>query len=131
MSIKKSIIFIPIVLLILFLGFRLLGTQGIETISTNELAKKLQRDLGGKEVVFIDVSEPNEYETGHINGMINIPLSTLQSDVPEFSKDTELVLICRSGNRSMQAANILKEVGYSNITNVDGGIQSWQGEVVY
>nr|WP_090892047.1 rhodanese-like domain-containing protein [Evansella caseinilytica] len=49
------------------------------------------------------------------------------SVIPE---DKTVVLICRSGNRSMQAANILKDKGYKKLINVSGGMLSWEGEVV-
>jgi rhodanese-related sulfurtransferase len=104
--------------------------QVIQNISTADLAEKLKQDLQSKDVVFIDVREPYEYEEGHIEGMINLPLSSIQTEYKSLSKGAEIVIICRSGNRSMKAAKILKNVGFKNIVNVEGGIMSWQGELV-
>ncbi|WP_225228776.1 rhodanese-like domain-containing protein [Bacillus sp. PS06] len=62
--------------------------------------------------------------------MKNIPLSTLKSDYKGLSKDAEIVLLCRSGKRSLQAANILKDYGYGNVVSVSGGIQESQAEII-
>lgn len=70
--------------------------------------------------IFVDVREPYEYATGHVEGALNIPPSELMSgskqlvDVP---KDTEIVLYCLSGARSNASANILRAQGFTNIVN--------------
>lgn len=67
----------------------------------------------------IDVREEDEYSAGHYDGAINIPLSTLpdNSKLNELSKDTPLVLYCRSGARSERALQILKDSGYKDVKN--------------
>ncbi|ARK28836.1 rhodanese-like domain-containing protein [Halalkalibacter krulwichiae] len=79
---------------------------------------------------FIDVRESNEYIEGHIDGMVNIPLSTLGEHTDLIPKGDTIVIICRSGNRSFQAANILKDLGYQDLVNVKGGMLTWEGEVI-
>lgn len=77
----------------------------------------------------IDVREIDEYEEGHIPGAIHAPLSQIQNN--EFSplaKDEKYVIICRSGNRSVTASEILQENGF-DIVNVREGMSSWTGEV--
>lgn len=70
--------------------------------------------------VIIDVREPFEFATGHVKGALNIPPAKLMAgaaklqDVP---KDTEIILYCRTGSRSAVAANILRSLGYTNLTN--------------
>ncbi|MDZ5472277.1 rhodanese-like domain-containing protein [Bacillus sp. 31A1R] len=128
---KKIVTYIPLVILLAWGAYYFLGNQSIQTISTIELAEKLEQEANSKNVVFIDVREPSEYEEGHIKGMINVPLSTLSTNTEMLPKDSQIVIICRSGNRSMQAAKILEELGYNNIVNVDGGIMSWDGELVF
>jgi rhodanese-related sulfurtransferase len=131
MNIKKIITYLSIIIVVLFLGNQFLGNQSVKSISTSELENKLQQKQDSTKVVYIDVRETYEFESGHIKGMENVPLSTLKSDYNKIPKDAEVVLICRSGNRSKQAAEILTNLGYHNIVNVDGGIQSWQGELVH
>ena len=73
----------------------------------------------------IDVRTPEEYATGHIAGSINIPVQEIGARLGEISQDEPVVLYCRSGNRSNQAAQILDGAGYTGVYDL-GGIQSWQ-----
>lgn len=81
--------------------------------------------------IVLDVRTPQEYAERHIPGAINVPNETIGSTAPEQLPDREqLILIyCRSGNRSKQAADKLAALGYTNIVEF-GGINSWQGETV-
>ena len=75
--------------------------------------------------VMIDVRTDEEWNAGYIEGAIHIPLSEIERDIEnyEISKDEEILLYCRSGNRSGRAKAILDELGYTNTTNI-GGIES-------
>ncbi|WP_233443877.1 rhodanese-like domain-containing protein [Halalkalibacterium halodurans] len=121
-------IIIPIAILIGFLGYKLALNAAIDEISTEQLAKLMNKQ--NEDYFFVDVREPLEFKEGHIDGMINIPLSTLDNNTDLIPKDHTIVLICRSGNRSLQAANALKDLGYQNLVNVKGGMLSWKGEVI-
>jgi len=103
-------------------------TAEIERINTQELEQRLSQ--APEDTIFIDVREPEEYASGHIEGMINMPLSSFSETYSQLPKDKEIVIICRSGNRSMQAAQLLREKGYTRIVNVDGGMLDWKGPVV-
>jgi len=105
------------------------GTAQIRQISTGELERLLAQAASG-DMVFIDVREPDEYAEGHIEGMVNMPLSTLEDTYSQLPKDKEIVIICRSGNRSMQAAQLLRDKGYTRLVNVQGGMLDWKGPVV-
>jgi len=74
--------------------------------------------------LLLDVRTPEEFASGHIAGAVNIPLDTLESRMSEVPKDQPVVVYCRSGNRSAQAADLLEEAGYSNIRDL-GGITAW------
>lgn len=70
--------------------------------------------------LIIDVREPYEYETGHVEGAINIPPSKLlegASELKDIDKDTELIVYCLSGSRSNASINILKQMGFTNLVN--------------
>jgi phage shock protein E len=77
-------------------------------------------------IVLVDVRTPQEYASGYVDGAINIPLDTIESSFKNIipNKDTRLFIICRSGNRSAEAAQILKKLGYTNITDI-GGVINW------
>ena len=83
------------------------------------------------EAVVLDVREPHEFENGHIPGAVLLPLGTIAEDtaaavIPE--SDTTVLIYCRSGNRSKQAASALYELGYTNLYEF-GGINDWPYDV--
>jgi phage shock protein E len=82
-------------------------------------------------IVLVDVRTIPEYVSGYVEGAINIPLDTIESNFRNIvpNKDTRLFIICRSGNRSAEAAQILKKMGYTNITDI-GGIINWPQPLV-
>jgi len=84
-----------------------------------------------KDITIIDVRTAGEFESGHIENAINIPLDVIEATVLEKypNKDEKLYLYCRSGNRSSQAAKLLVNQGYTNVYDF-GGIISWPYEVV-
>jgi rhodanese-related sulfurtransferase len=127
---KKFALGIILVAIIGFMGYQfMMNSTAITNITTDELAEKLKS--GDERVVYIDVREPDEYASGHIEGMTNIPLGTLNEEtLANVHKDAEVILFCRSGNRSMQAAEKLQGLGYNKVVNVEGGITNWNGPVV-
>ena len=97
-------------------------------ISQDEAKQMMQQDDGH---VIVDVRRPDEFAAGHIPGAICIPNETIGSDQPEELPDLAQVILvyCRSGNRSKQAAQKLFDMGYTNVYEF-GGIIDWTGEVV-
>lgn len=70
--------------------------------------------------VIIDVREPFEYESGHVEGALNIPPADLLSGAPvldTIDKDTEIIVYCRSGSRSNASIQILQQMGFTNLVN--------------
>jgi len=77
----------------------------------------------------VDVREVGEYETGHIPQALNVPLSHLETgEFDSLNKGDPYVIICRSGNRSQTASQILTTEGY-DVVNVSEGMSSWAGNV--
>ena len=70
----------------------------------------------------VDVRTPMEFSSGHPKGSVNIPLSSIGSNLDKFKNKKNIIVFCRSGNRSRQAADILRSKGIKDIYN--GG--SWQ-----
>jgi adenylyltransferase/sulfurtransferase len=88
----------------------------------------LQRRLkSGEPLAVIDVRDPDEYRDGHIEGATNISRGFLEFRVGSAVTDpaTPVVLYCQSGLRSVLAARVLKELGYPNVINLQGGYQKW------
>ena len=78
------------------------------------------------EAVLIDVREVGEFSRGHAKGARNIPLSQFARRFKEIPQSKDVLLICQSGNRSMQAAHMLKGQGYERVSNVSGGTTVWR-----
>jgi rhodanese-related sulfurtransferase len=89
-------------------------------ISVAEAAAK--RDEGA---FILDVRQPDEWNQVHIPGATLIPLDQLEARMNEVPKDQEIVVVCRSGNRSAQGRDILKSAGYTQVTSMAGGMNQW------
>ena len=74
----------------------------------------------------LDVREPSEWDQAHISGAILIPLGQLPNRLSEIPKDQEVVVVCRSGNRSAAGRDILLKAGYTTVTSMAGGMNQWQ-----
>jgi len=100
----------------------------INNITPEEAKKRLDSEKG---IILLDVRTKEEYETGHIKGAILIPVDNLLEESVKTLKDKEATIFvyCRSGSRSLTAANILIKQGYKNVLNL-GGINSWPYEVI-
>jgi rhodanese-related sulfurtransferase len=74
----------------------------------------------------LDVRQPEEWNQAHIAGATLIPLGELESRLSEVPSDQEVVVVCRSGNRSQQGRDILKNAGFEQVTSMAGGVTQWQ-----
>lgn len=92
--------------------------------ATRVSAHSLAEQLANRDVTVIDVREPVEYASGHIEGSLNIPLARLsQADLPSGP----LVLVCQSGNRSGRALQVLQSQGHPHpVADLEGGVPSWE-----
>ncbi len=88
--------------------------------------KTLQIKLENEEIMLLDEREASEYEGGHVEGAVNAPLSSLDANQLSYPKDKPIYVICRSGNRSAQAASQLQDAGYTEIYDVSGGMMAWE-----
>ena len=97
-------------------------------VTANEAAAMMESE---SDYILLDVRTQAEYDQGHIPGAICIPNETIGvEDIPQLPRKDQLILVyCRSGNRSKQAARKLADSGYTNIVEF-GGILSWTGETV-
>lgn len=110
-------------LMLLMLGA--CGNAGYKNVSQEE-AKKL---IDKKEVTVLDVRTPEEFQQGHIPGATLIPVQILDGSLGELDKDTAYLVVCRSGNRSVQASDILTNNGFTQVYNMTGGMNTWTYEL--
>lgn len=88
----------------------------VQRINAEEFAKRYP----SKPLVF-DVRKKSEFDSEHVEGAINVPLNQINQHLSEFPKDTPFILHCAGGYRSMIAASILKQRGWENFVDVEGG----------
>jgi adenylyltransferase/sulfurtransferase len=100
---------------------QILHQSGLE-ITPEELKEKLEN---GEDIILIDVREPVEYEINRIEGSKLIPLSKLPEKVNELDQTREIVLYCKMGGRSARAVQLLRELGFTRVKNLAGGIDAW------
>lgn len=96
-------------------------TSNIEPIKIT--AEQMSETFKDKTYVIIDVRQDYEYNKEHVLDAVNIPLGEIETITQKYAKDTNIILYCKSGNRSNQAALKLIELGYKNIYDL-GGIDS-------
>ena len=97
----------------------------MQTITTQELKDRLN---AGENIHLLDVREPNENAEFNIGGTL-MPLGeirNMQTDAIDDWKNDEVIVYCRSGNRSGQATQILEQMGFTNVKNLTGGMLDWQ-----
>lgn len=85
------------------------------------------RIAAGEDLILLDVRQPEEHAEVHIPNSILIPLGELEERIDELDeyRDKELIVYCRSGNRSGQACMFLDMMGFENTVNLRGGMLSW------
>lgn len=76
----------------------------------------------------LDVREQHEWDEYHIPYATLIPLGELKERLNEVPRDRDIVVVCRSGNRSATARDILLEAGFTRVTSMAGGMQDWQAQ---
>jgi len=106
--------------------------ERVEEIFPWDLEEKLGQE---NKPLLIDVREPKEFEAMHIENSINAPRGILETcceydfddTIPELveARDKEVVVICRSGNRSVFAADVMQQMGYKNVVSLKTGLRGW------
>jgi len=99
----------------------------MEEITVQELKEKKENN---DSFLLLDVRENFEFHITNLNGTL-IPLDQLPDRITELEdkKDQEIIIMCRSGNRSAKAQKLLLDNGFSNVKNLKGGINQWAREI--
>ncbi len=101
--------------------------DGIPQITVEELKRKLDAN---EDVFVLDVREPHEYPIANLGAPL-IPVGEVERRLGELAehKESEIVVHCRSGARSQKAAVVLKNAGFTNVSNLSGGILAWSDKI--
>ena len=110
--------------------YKKITSSGAEYKRITAQEAKVRIDSGDK-IIILDVRTEEEYNTGHIPNAILIPNETITDRMPDLlpDHDAEILIYCRSGNRSAQAVRKLIQIGYTNVYDF-GGINSWPYDIV-
>ena len=98
----------------------------VPSVTVQELKRKMD---AGEALTLIDVREPWEYDIAQIIGSRLIPLGELEERLTELPREGMLVIQCHSGGRSEHGARLLQEAGFTNVYNLEGGIEAWSRDV--
>lgn len=111
---------------LLLLGLNAWRRRGVVSVTAGDIQRRLE---SGEKLVIVDVREPGEFRSGHIPGAVSAPLSRLDTEAARLKPDTEIVLVCASGSRSISAYHLLKHRGFQRLLNLSGGMGAWRGQV--
>ena len=99
-----------------------LPTEHVCQFSSEELNKRISK---GQPITIVDVRAKREYQTGHIDGTVNIPAPDLRKRYQELDPKTPIVVICNTGHRSSLGASLLKQHGLEDVSNLAGGMTGY------
>ncbi|MFN7044073.1 MAG: rhodanese-like domain-containing protein [Flavobacterium sp.] len=116
-------------LMFLFLGVTsCLKNQadGVQVLDVVKYEKKMTQP----DVQLVDVRTPEEFSEGHLENAVNIDVTAdgFDAKVASLDKEKPVMIYCKSGGRSAKASARLKELGFKNITDLEGGITNWNSE---
>ena len=96
--------------------------ENINNISYTQMQLMLKENT---DIIILDVRSPQEYNEGHINGAINIPEYEILSNSNSIlnNKNARIIVYCKSGNRSKNGIKTLKKLGFTNLYNLENGIE--------
>lgn len=134
---RKNIIVLFLILSTLFiLGCTTLNeeisSKGQESVKVSKItSEEAKEEMNNSNVIILDVRTEDEYNSGHIENSVLIPVDDLENKAEELlvNKEQKILVYCRSGNRSKKAADLLVEMGYTNVYDF-GGIKDWPYEIV-
>ena len=115
---------LAVIVFLLVIGPLTQHLHGIKTVNAAQTVQLLNREDG----VIVDVCEPKEFQTGHIPNSFNLPLSSIKDRMRDMekSKNNPIIVTCRTGNRSLKAAVMLRKHGFPNVYTLSGGQFAWE-----
>jgi rhodanese-related sulfurtransferase len=100
------------------------GTATVVDVPTIDVNQAFARSKRGARLV--DVRSSTEFKTGHPKGAVSVPPGLIKKDRTGLERDEDILVICLSGHRSPRQARKLAGMGFTNVTNVRGGLHAWK-----
>ncbi len=130
MSLKKLMLLVLSVSLVIAVALTggCAQVQIIEDITPQEAFTLIQNNRNNPDFVIIDVRTPEEFADGHIENALNIDYYSeiFRDELNKLDKNKTYLVYCRSGGRSGNALNIMKELNFREVYNISGGIIDWK-----
>lgn len=103
------------------------GDAIFEDVTPQEANTLIQLNISNADFVILDVRTALEFSVGHLEGAVNIDFysETFQQDIDALAKDKIYLIYCRTDNRSGQVLDLMGELGFTEVYNMDGGIDAW------
>jgi rhodanese-related sulfurtransferase len=101
----------------------------MQHISATQLARHLAEAADSTPPLLLDVREPWEFELCHIADSQPLPMNSLPGRLAELDPQRPTVVICHHGHRSLQVAAYLERNGFTEVTNLTGGVAAWAQQV--
>lgn len=128
----KRFFIILFVMTIILTGCNMDNKTGLKDTAYKKIsAEEAKNIIDSEDVIILDVRTPEEYNGGHIENAVLLPVTEIPDKAEEIlpDKDSKILVYCRSGNRSATAAKDLIRMGYTSVYDF-GGINSWPYEIV-
>jgi len=131
---NRNVIVIGVAVAIVLIGAIAVLVLGNQVPSAERAATNLPAEINVDQAydyyqqgyLLLDVREQSEWDEIHVPEATLIPLGELESRVNELPRDQEIIVMCRSGNRSQVGRDILQNAGFESVTSIAGGIQEWR-----
>jgi len=117
-------LFLALTIILFLLARTWYGPSAVVMVLANEAVQLINH----KNALVVDVRTEKEYQEGHVMNALHIPLGMLDDRIQELQayKNHAVVMVCRTGARSGQAATKLKKQGFTNVHNIGGGMLAWE-----
>lgn len=100
--------------------------QSLQIIDSAQLSQWMTDE---KDMVIVDLREPELFEEGRVPYAINIPFAEINEKYRSIPTDKKVVFVCHTGRMGVESGNLLLENGYKDVANLDGGMAKWTGQV--
>ncbi len=119
-----------LLLMLLLACASVIAAQAGDTAKIEPRALNERMAWGDRSLVILDVRTPAEYAAGHLPGARNVPHTELAARIAELdaARDSDIVVYCRSGNRTAQALTVLQQAGFKRLLHLDGDYTRWSAE---
>lgn len=98
----------------------------LQLVNTEKLTTMLKTN---KDMVIVDLREPDLFADSRVPGSINIPFDDIETRYKELPKNKKIVFVCHTGRMGTESGNLLLQNGYKQVFNLEGGMAKWTGEL--